>query len=576
MNNKSVAQERLDLLRQITVAIGKNEGLDGIFDVVVRSVEEQMRVDFACICLYDKDSNSLTVKCVGSKSQALAQDLAMPEQARINVDENGLSRCVSGEWVYEADITAAKFPFPQRLERGGLHCFVAAPLQVEGRVFGALIAARVVACGFGSDECEFLKQLSEHVALAAHHARLYGDLQKAYDDLHQTQLAVMQQERLRALGQMASGVAHDINNALSPITLYAETLIRSEVALSARGRGFLETIQRAVDDIAHTVTRLGDFARPNAPGPVKSLVDLNTLIPQVLALTEARWRDMPQQRGVVIHVRTDLLAGLPPLLGVASEIREALTNLIFNAVDAMPGGGQLTLATTVSGGDSPAHVLLEVIDSGIGMDDESKRRCLEPFFTTKGERGSGLGLAMVYGIAQRHGAIVEVDSVLGVGTTIRLDFPAASAEEVASGPTISKEEPRPTAVLRLLLVDDDPLLLASLTDILCAEGHTVTAAPDGEGGQAAFLAALAQNKAFDAVITDLGMPLIDGRMVAAAVKSASPSTPVILLTGWGQNFIDDLPKHVDCVVSKPPKLTHLRAALLRFCGTVKVGRGEAA
>lgn len=430
MNSKSVAQERLDLLRQITTAIGKNDDLDGIFDAAVRSVEEQMRVDFACICSYDKDSNSLAVKCVGPKSEALARDLAMPEQSRINVDENGLLRCVSGEWVYEADITGAEFPFPERLERGGLRCFVAAPLQVEGRVFGALIAARVAAHGFVPDECEFLKQLSEHVALAAHHSLLYGDLQNAYNDVRETQLSMLQQERLRALGQMASGVAHDINNALSPITLYADSLIRTEAGLSARGRGFLEIIQRSVDDIAHTVTRLGDFARPNAPEPAGSVVDLNTLIPQVLALTEARWRDIPQQNGLLIVVRTNLSPGLAPLLGDASEIREALTNLIFNAVDAMPAGGQLTLATKVIGADAYERVSLEVSDSGIGMDEEARRRCLEPFFTTKGRRGSGLGLAMVYGIAQRHEATVDIQSVLGSGTTVSIEFPAASAGQV--------------------------------------------------------------------------------------------------------------------------------------------------
>jgi signal transduction histidine kinase/CheY-like chemotaxis protein len=573
MVSAAIRQKRLDLLGQVTMAIGEHQDLDGIFKVVVRNVEEQMPVDFACLCLYNADDKSLTVKRVGEKSQKLALDLAMPERARIDIDENGLSRCVRGHWVYEADIRHAKFPFPQRLHNGGLGCFVATPLQVAGNVFGVLIAARVKVRGFGEAECEFLKQLGEHVALAAHHAQLYGDLQNAYDNLRRTHESAMQQERLRALGQMAGGVAHDINNALSPITLYTELMLKREASLSERDRGFLEIIQRAAGDISHTVTRLGEFSRPSVVETPPALVDLNVLIPDVLDLTRARWSDMAQQRGVVIETRMELHFGLPAVLGVASEIRTALTNLIFNAVDAMPSGGTLTLKTRLG---PDRRVFLEVVDTGVGMDDESRRRCLEPFFTTKHERGSGLGLAMVYGIAKRHHATVEIDSALGDGTTMKLNFPQAP-EGVNLQPTsVIQETSPPYSPLRLLLVDDDLVLRTSLTDILQADGHALTSVGDGPSGVAAFKAAIAEGRAFDAVITDLGMPVMNGRMVAAAVKDCSASTPVILLTGWGRNFLNDLPDHVDCVLTKPPTMRDVRAALMRCCGDLNDVTGEAA
>jgi len=237
--------QRLNLLQQITHAIGERQDIKSIFQAVVRALEDHLPVDFCCICLYDQADSRLIVTSVGLHSEALAMELAMTEQARIQIDDNGLSHCVRGQLVYEPDIRQAPFPFPQRLAHGSLGSMVAAPLLTESKVFGVLIAARQRAHAFSSGECEFLHQLSEHVALAAHQAELYGALQGAYDDLRQTQKAVMQQERLLALGQMASGIAHDINNAISPVALYTESLLEREPDLSPRARSQLETIQRA-------------------------------------------------------------------------------------------------------------------------------------------------------------------------------------------------------------------------------------------------------------------------------------------------------------------------------------------
>ncbi len=399
------------------------------------------------------------------------------------------------------------------------------------------------------------------MALASQQAEIYGALQRAYDDLRQTQQAVQEQERLRALGQMASGVAHDINNALSPVMLYTEWLLTQEPNLSTRAREYLATIQRAVDDITHTVGRMREFYRRREPQLVLKPIDINRLVHEVLGLSRARWSDMPQQRGIVVHVRTELTMELPLCAGIESEVREALLNLIFNAVDAMPEGGTLTLRTaSASGAGSSRRVSVEVQDSGVGMDDETRRRCLEPFFTTKGERGTGLGLAMVYGVAQRMNAELEIDSAVGKGTTVRMTFPAASA--VAEEPQrVSRTTP--VQRLRLLIVDDDPVIIQSLRNTLESEGHTVTAASGGQEGIDIYRSAAGGDWPFDVVITDLGMPHVDGRKVATAVKAVRAATPVIMLTGWGQRLeaAVDLPAHVDRVLSKPPKLQELRDAL---------------
>jgi signal transduction histidine kinase/ActR/RegA family two-component response regulator/HAMP domain-containing protein len=547
---------RLDLLQRATRAIGERQDLDSIFHVVVRSLEDNLPIEFACICTFEATQRRLTVASVGPKGARRSAKLQLSSRTVLPIEHNGLSRCVNGVLVYEPDTRKVEFPVPQRFAEAGLHALVAAPLLVESHVFGVLLAARDEADSFSSGDCEFLRQLSEHVALALHQTRLYDALQQAYDDLRQTQHTVMQQERLRALGQMASGIAHDINNAISPVTLYTDALLEQETHMSAHSRDYLRIIRRAIDDVGQTVARMREFYRQRERSGDLAPLELNPLVNQVLALTSARWRDLPQERGVVIDVRTELESGLPRILGTESDIRDALTNLIFNAVDAMPEGGTLTLRTR----QAAQSIDLEVRDTGSGMDEETRRRCFEPFFTTKGERGTGMGLAMVYGMTQRHDAQLEIDSALGVGTTVRVQFrPAPSSAIVPVKPVAT----RPTRALQLLVVDDDPLVSQSLLHVLNHEGHAVTTADGGQAGIDAFSAALKAGRTFDVVMTDLGMPYVDGRSVAAAVKALSPQTPVLLLTGWGQRLSTEqtVPEHVDRLLSKPPKLVELLAAL---------------
>jgi PAS domain S-box-containing protein len=565
---------RHHLLNRITRSIGERQDLSSIFRVVISTLEDNLPIDVGCVCLYDAGQKLLTVTGVGVKGQPLAAALGLTEQAHIPIDANGLSRSIQGELVYEPDISGLAFPFPQRLAQQGLRSLIVAPLLLESQVFGVLVAARREPKGFSSPDCEFLRQLSEHVALAAHQAQIYGALQQAYDELRQSQQTVLQHERLRALGEMASGIAHDINNAISPVALYAQILQEQEQNLSPEAREYLETIERAIDDVAATVARLREFYRGREAQVTLVATGLNPLVQQVLQITSARWRDMPQQRGAVIQTVTDLAADLPPIMAAESEIREALINLIFNAVDAMPEGGTLRIRTAVTAiaptsPNTPAarNVHVEVTDTGMGMDEATRRRCLEPFFTTKGERGTGLGLAMVYGTMQRHSADIEIESAVGQGTTVRLSF---AVPTVVAGTREAPTAYTVPAPLRILVVDDDPLLLRSLRDALERAGHEIVPAAGGEAGIDAFREAVGGAKPFAVVITDLGMPYVDGRQVASAVKQASPSTPVIMLTGWGQRMAaeSDLPAHVDRVLSKPPRLRELSAALAQCCPPV--------
>ena len=562
--------DRLHLLHQIIRATGERQDPASIFRVAVRDVEEHLPAQFACVCLHDRVTGRICVEAIGPGGQMAAAGAGLTEQSIYAVDSNGLHRCLEGQMVYEPDLRLIDSPFYLKLAGAGLQSLILAPLRAESHTAGILVVARGMAGSFTDGDCEFLRQLSDSVALAYLQAELGSALRVAYVDLQNSQRMAFQQQRLRALGEMASGIAHDINNSISPAALFSELLLERETALSAEGREQLEIVQRAVSDVAQTVSRMQELYRPRALDRTFGPVELNKLIEQVLELTRSRWRDIPQERGIVIEVVKSLDARLPPVRAIESEIREALTNLVFNAVDAMPDGGLLRLSTltrrdeqVVAPGLPPRElVLLEVGDSGIGMDEETRRRCLEPFFTTKGERGSGLGLPMVFSVAERHEADLEIDSALGIGTVVRLIFPAALAERTSHPELAAAVRER----LRILVIDDDPTILETVNEALSGDGHWVTLADGGQAGLLAFRSAQERKRPFDLVVTDLGMPDVDGRRVAAGIKELSLQTPVVLLTGWSRRMEieGELPPHVDYLLSKPPRLKDLREVLQRF------------
>jgi signal transduction histidine kinase/ActR/RegA family two-component response regulator len=409
--------------------------------------------------------------------------------------------------------------------------------------------------------------------------RLTEGVQKAYEELRRTQQVVVQQERLRALGQMASGVAHDVNNALSPIVAYSELMLNTMPDLPDNARQYLQTINRSGDDIAHIVARMREFYRRRSDTEQLVKVNLNQIIEEVVELTRPRWRDVSQRQGVSIQIRKDLDPQLPILLSEPSDLREALINLIFNAVDALPQGGNITLATRCANlavspgnGNPDRQIHLEVRDNGVGMEERIRQRCLEPFFSTKAQRGgTGLGLAMVYGMMQRHDGTIEIDSVPGRGTCVRLSFPIR--EKKAAPAQVAEPASQDKRSLNILCIDDEPQVRQILTDCLGHCNHRIELASTGKQGLELFRAALRNNKPYAAVITDLGMPEVDGHQVARAIKEESPQTPVIMMTGWGTMMKEDgeTAPEVDALVGKPPRMQELNALLLRLTAPNKQG-----
>jgi signal transduction histidine kinase/ActR/RegA family two-component response regulator len=401
--------------------------------------------------------------------------------------------------------------------------------------------------------------------------RLTEGVQKAYEELRRTQQVVVQQERLRALGQMASGVAHDVNNALSPIVAYSELLLNTIPDLPESGREYLQTIKRSGNDIAHIVARMREFYRRRSDTEQLTKVNINQIIDEVIVLTRPRWRDLSQREGISIHIERDLESKPPPLLSDPSDLREALINLIFNSIDALPQGGTITLATRAvdrrhSPEDPPARALqVEVRDSGIGMDERTRERCLEPFFSTKVKRGgTGLGLAMVYGMMQRHDGTIEIESAPGCGTCVRLTFPIRENNPPAVVNAVTQI--RQNHSLRVLCIDDEPQIQQLLKDCLASFKHQVTVAASGRQGMELFREAKKRNQPYEVVVTDLGMPDMDGTQVTRSIKAESPETPVIMMTGWGTMMKEDgeAAPEVDALIGKPPNIAELNNLLLHI------------
>jgi signal transduction histidine kinase/ActR/RegA family two-component response regulator len=561
---------RSNLLNQISRGMAQRQDLDSILQVTLGQLENRVAIDFGCVYLFDSTAGKLEVGAVrGSLSTPTGRPIAIAELA-LEAAEEGKLDFIPDELQYAPDLANTQTPLFEKLAGTLMLSAVAVPLRVEERRFGLLVVARKQAAAFSPKDLQFLRVLGEQVALAGHQARLHAELKRAYNELRQTQEVVMRQERLRALGQMASGIAHDINNALSPVTGFAELLLRAEPGLKAQSRRYLELIRTAGDDVAHIVARLREFYRTRRDDRPFVTVHVNRLLRQVTELTRPRWRDISQQNGLSINLELRLDPRNPEVTGDESELREALTNLVFNALDAMPKGGTLTLRSRVAdleihprSGSTTPPVILEVTDTGMGMDEETRQRCLEPFFSTKDQRGTGLGLAMVYGVVQRHEGTIDVESELGQGTTVRLTLPYRIRANTSNDAAPSNSEPLPP--LRILFVDDEPLVRELVKEILQSEGHQVTLADGGQAGLDAFFAAAWHDQRFDAVITDLGMPSVDGRQLTHILKRESPATPVIMMTGWGSlmHSHDEVRAPVDVLLNKPPNIEELHNALRR-------------
>jgi PAS domain S-box-containing protein len=423
-------------------------------------------------------------------------------------------------------------------------------LDKAGKAIPVLVGSAKLANG--SLVC-FVVDLTEAKTVQANLENAKSELESSIEQLTQTQEAVIAEERLHALGQMAAGIAHDFNNCLSPIIGLSELILSRPGLVEDHDKvlKYVGTIHKAGRDAALLVSRLRDYYREAATGDEIEVVDLRRIVEDTIEFTRSRWADQAMASNVEYQIVTRLqdanVAGSP------AQLRELLVNLIFNSLDAMPHGGKLTLSVDRDPA-RPGIVTLEVADTGVGMTPDVRKRCMEPFFTTKGAGGTGLGLATSYRIVKRHHGEIQVETELGHGTRIIVALPTIST-------SLSPEPPKGPAALpamRILLIDDEEVVRNVIAEYLFADGHKVDLA-DGPGAGLRKIHA----GSYDLIITDRAMPEMSGDQLAVQARRIAPAVPILMLTGFGDfmNAAEERPEAVDVVVSKPVTIGALRAGM---------------
>jgi len=398
------------------------------------------------------------------------------------------------------------------------------PLYDEnGKIRGAVTVERDVTVKTNlakalEEEARRTAELYERVSTEAE--RLERMVQERTAELLALQEARARERRLAAVGQLAAGVMHDVNNALNPI-MAAAYLLEANAENPAAVRDYAVRIAKAAETGAATAARVGKFIRQEPlQAEREELVDLSVVCDEVVAMTRPLWAE--RARGGTVHLDRNLVApGIAMIRGITGELREALLNLVQNALDAMAGGGTLGMRTVVTDGE----VVLEIKDSGIGMSAEVRERAFEPFFTTKGKLGTGLGLAEVYGIVKRHRGSAEIESAPGVGTIIRMSFPRASqpAPEAPATPT------RKRVARRVLLVEDHPDSREFMQALLESDGHRVDTAVGITEAMDLLQKAV---PAYEVLVTDIGLADGSGWDLTTFARERWPSMRIGVVTGW--------------------------------------------
>ena len=557
---------KLGTLNELVELSARSPKIEDLLPSFLHTTMRVVHAGAGSIMLLDHETGRLR----SAASRGLPDELIEPVEVGLGEGIAGTVAALGDAIVIESMEKDARFT-PGKDGRPASGSFICMPLRAGDRVVGVMSLVRKEDAGttpstprpFSPSDLQFLATLLTYIAYAVDNARLLDDAQESarqrqsvVDDLRATQAQLVRGETLSAIGKLASGMAHHLNNLFAVILGRLETLLVKAPA-DPEARRYIEIIQRAAQDGAEVVRRVQRFSRVQ-PVSRATPVDLNQLAQEVLELTRPRWHNEAQLRQIRIDTELNL-GGIRAVAGEIAPLREVLMSLVLNAIDAMPGGGQLTLRTW----SDAKEVHCAVSDTGSGMSDEVRQRAFEPFFTTKGPKTTGLGLSVTYGIVQRHNGRIDIDTGLGRGTTVHLTFPAMP-------PTVHAQPPLPvplagTTALRVLVVDDEPEVRTAVADMLGSAGHTTF---EAAGGREA-LAWLDGGQSVDLVLTDLGMPGMTGTDLARSLRGQWPGLRIGLMTGWDETEAPggEANRVVDFVIAKPFQLPALISA---YAGTAAV------
>lgn len=551
----------LEILIAIGTTISDSLALNDVLDRALDTTLASLEMEAGEIFLLDADRGEVSM----ARHRGLAPK-AFEERSRFALGEGIPGRVVqTGECIIIPDLASNRHFLRPQVVAAGFRTFVAVPLRAKEHVIGCLDIAGRRPYTLTKADLQFLTTIGATIGLAVANGRLYEDLQLVTQQLEATleelqrTPALIEAQRLRAMGQLAAGVAHDFNNTLMTLLGEAQQMRLSLEQDTFSKNQLLEHLirqEQAVMDAAETVRRIREATRPRGTEPFTA-VALNEAVMDVVEITRSRWKDEPQAHGVTITLHTDL-ATVPPVSGREAELRVVLTNLLFNAIDALPRGGTITITTRATRAAEGELAELTLSDTGIGMSEMVRARLFEPFFTTKGIHGTGLGLNIVHGIVSRHRGTIDVASAPGEGTTVTLRLPTASEPASLAPPPAAL--PPLSFPLQVLVIDDVLAIAKTLVQILRALGHEAEAVAGGEEGLARL-----DTGCFNLVITDLTMPGMSGYDVASVVKVRWPGLPVILITGWGDVVENEqmAAAGVDLALAKPFTKEQLLQAIVQ-------------
>jgi PAS domain S-box-containing protein len=550
--NRRVNQLRVvnDVARRISTILDQ----DQLFKEMVQRIAHSLNLELVILFLIEEG------ELVEKASYYLPEDQhGSWEPLRLKVDHQSVigKTARDGKPILITNVANAPdyvriLPFETKIRSAA-----AVPLKLKGEVIGVMLAESERLAAFDDVDLDALQALGAHISTSIDNSRLYAQSINV-------QSKMVESEKLRSLGLMTSGIAHDFNNLLAII------LARAELALSRTEddelRRHLEQVITSAKDGGETIHRLQEFARTRKDTSDFIGLDLNEVVREAINLSEPKWKDQAQNSGIYIEIQTELRAE-KYILGAPAQLNEILINLIFNAVEAMPDGGLISIRTTA---DDEGATLV-VSDTGIGMTEEVKDQIFVPFFTTK-LGGTGLGLSMVYGVVQRHGGSIEIDTHPGQGATVAIWLPASQHH---GGQAIEAELPLQAETLNpinILVVEDEELIRESLVETFTTAGHHVLGAADGIEALECYL----QAKDLDIVITDLGMPRLSGWRLIEQLRMHDTRLPIIIISGWGDEVTPErvLRYGVDKVIAKPFTVSDLLNALHQVMSLRRIADGN--
>lgn len=539
---------QLQLLHEAARAMTGEHDVDRLLQRIVETAREFIGAAYGALAVFEDD---------GRVRQFFTAGITPEERGRLGPlpQGRGLLGYVfkHGEILRLDDVTAhpASVGFPSG--HPTMRTFLGVPIRLSDRVLGAFYLTEK-AGGFTADDEVVAITLSADAAVAIENARLLLALRQTLDDLKATQEQLVQGEALRAVGNLASGMAHHLNNILAVVRGRVQLLLRRAEDPSLRRS--LEIVDQAAAKGADVVRQLQEFTR-GQPAPERLTLDLNRLVQDALDATRPRWQAEADERGISIEVSAEP-GQIPGVIGDPAMLRDVLASLLLNAVDAMPQGGRITVRTWASG----QWVYCAVTDTGVGMSEEVRRQALHPFFTTKGPKRRGLGLSVAHGVVQSHGGTLNIESAPGRGTTVTMGLRVTDVG-TAAPPALPKPPPARVSPRKILVIDDEDEVRELLAEMLANQGHHVSQAASGADG-----VSMARAGRYDLVFTDVVMPGMTGWEVAEAIKAVDPSTVVVLVTGWADQAAHH-GKGAGCVaqiIKKPFDLDEIAAAVARNAG----------